>query len=598
MKYTILLLCSLCLLLIQTTTTIAGVPEKTNMINYAISWQQPNSHLFEITIQTTSDGAEYLDFALPNWRPGRYLIQNYARNIQEFRATDGQGQTLPWQKTAKALWRVQTNRSANITIHYKYYANILDAGASQLNEQEAYFNGTNLFMYLPEHRNLPCRLKIQTPANWQIATALKTEANTSFLAQNYDELADSPVIASPTLKTQEFKVGDTTYHIVFQGRIDYDLKTIGDQLAKIVTEQTKIFGGKAPFEHYWFLYHILPNLFWHGVEHSYSTSITMPANAFNADRSRQTFYSVSSHELFHAWNVKRIRPQIFVNPDYSQEAYTKMLWFCEGVTSYYGNLAMKRAGIIDEKAYLAGLESVITELQTAPGRLINSAEEASFNGWLQPDNPENVQISFYTKGELLGLLWDLAIRKQTNNRKSLDDVMLYLYEEYGKNDRGVPEDGLQKATETITGSSFTDFFAHYVAGYQELAYNDYLAIAGLNLIEEVDKARSEAYLGMRVSNEDRATINNVVPGSPAAMAGLDRGDLLVAINGAQANGGNLSELLMGYHPDDHITVTVFRNRQLRNFDVTLGKGGNINYLLKHMDSLNEVQQSTLKAWLK
>ncbi len=566
------------------------------MIDYTIGWQRANSHLFEITIQANTEGVTKLDFAIPNWRPGRYLIQNYARNIQEFSASNENGELLNWEKIDKSTWRVQTGKSAKVKVFYKFYANILDAGSSQLDDKEAYFNGTNLFMYLVERRSQNCRLTIKNPSNWSIATALKKDGNT-FLASNYDELADSPVIASPSLKIQEFSYNNTTYHVVFQGKLDYDLKIITEQLTKIVAEQVKIFGGNAPFQDYWFLYHIQHNTNWHGVEHSYSTSITMPIYAFTSEQSRQTFYSISSHELFHSWNVKRIMPEAFLPLDYSREAYTKMLWFFEGVTSYYGDLVLKRAGIIDERAYLLGIEKNITELQNSPGRLITSAEDASFNDWLQPDDRENTRISFYNKGEILGLLLDLEIRRRTDNAKSLDNIMLYLYQNYAALKRGLPENTIQQAVETISDSNFQDFFSRYVAGCEEIPYNQFFNTVGLNLNVENDKTKPESYLGIKLSQNDPSIILNIIPDSPAIKAGLSKGDTLLAINNNQVNYSNLSETLMNYKAGEQITVTVFRNRQLQNFEVTLVGSGNLSYHLKSLDNKSSSQQRIFTQWL-
>lgn len=566
------------------------------MIEYTIGWQRANSHLFEITIQTNTDGATKLDFSIPNWRPGRYLIQNYARNIQEFSASNENGELLAWEKIDKSTWRVQTNKSTRVKVFYKFYANILDAGSSQLDDKEAYFNGTNLFMYLVDRRSQRCHLTIRTPNNWVIATALKRDGN-SFFANDYDELADSPVIASPSLKIQDFSYNNTTYHVVFQGKLDYDIKLISEQLTKIIAEQVKIFGGTAPFQDYWFLYHIQSNTSWHGVEHSYSTSITMPITAFTSEQSRQTFYSISSHELFHAWNVKRIMPEAFLPLDYSREAYTKLLWFFEGVTSYYGDLTLKRAGVIDEKTYLAGIEKNISELQNAPGRLITSAEDASFNDWLQPDDRENNRISFYTKGEILGLLLDLEIRRRTDNAKSLDNVMLYLYQNYAALKRGVPEKAVQQAVETISDASFQDFFSRYISGCEEIPYTQIFNTVGLALNVENDKTRPESYLGVKLSQSDPAVVLNVTPDSPAMKAGLSKGDILLAINNNQVNYGNLAELLISYKVGEQITITVFRNRQLQNFEVTLGGSGNIVYHLKSLDNKSSSQQRIFTQWL-
>ncbi|MEW6732549.1 MAG: PDZ domain-containing protein [Acidobacteriota bacterium] len=566
------------------------------MIEYTIGWQNPNSHLFEISIRVATNNADTLDFALPSWRPGRYLIQNYARNVREFNATNEQGKPLNWCKTEKSSWRVETDKARFVEVRYKYYANTLDAGSSLLDESEAYFNGTNLFMYLPGRRTQPCRLTIHCPQNWAIATALTRTEEQTFQAADYEELADSPLIASPTLIIHQFKHGTTNYYLAIQGKLEYDLKMLADQIGKIVAAQVKLF-GTAPFENYWFLYHLPVEGRWHGVEHRDSTSIVAPQSAFKTEMSRQRFFSLSSHEFFHVWNVKRIRPQVFDQPDYSREVYTRLLWFFEGVTSYYGDLLLKRAGVCDESAFLTELEKTINELQNTPSRLIVSVEEASFNGWLQPDDAENAQLSFYTKGELIGLLLDLEIRRRTQQEKSLDDVMRFLNERYAERNLGVPEDGIQKALETVTGNSFDDFSRRFLAGRDELPYNQFLSVVGLQVVEEIDKSRPEVSLGFKLNSQDPAVITNVLPDSPALAAGLDRGDILLAVDNLQVNAATLPEALMNYKPGDRVTVTVFRNRRLHQFEVTLASGGNTIYRVKRVDNPTPAQQRALASWL-
>jgi predicted metalloprotease with PDZ domain len=574
----------------------AASEDKQSMIEYTIGWERQNTHLFEITIQAATEGAETLEFSLPSWRPGRYLIQNYARNVQEFSVTGENGKPLDWQKTDKSTWRVKPAGSKFVQARYKYYANLLDAGSSLLNESEAYFNGTNLFMYVTDRRTHPCRLKLLFPKDWTIATSLTLESSQTYQASDYEELADSPLIASPTLTLHYFKQGTATYYLAFQGKLDYSLDQITQNISKIVAEQVKLFGS-VPFDSYWFLYHIVPGGRWHGVEHARSASMMLPETAFSTEQSRLNFYSLTSHEFFHVWNVKRIRPQVFNPPNYSSESYTRLLWFFEGVTSYYGDLMLKRAGVIDERAFLLELEKSITELQNSPGRLITSVEEASFNGWLQPDNRENTEISFYTKGQLVGLLLDFEIRSRTANSKSLDDVMRYLNERYGRTGEGMPESGVQAAVETVGGGNFQEFFMRFIAGRDELPYNQYLSFVGLQLVEEIDKSKPEAYLGIKLSKDDLPVITNIQPDSPALLAGLDRGDALLALNDKQATAANLQELLGSFSPNEVITITVFRAGRLRQFEVRLRGEGNKVFRIKPIENRNEAQKRALTSWL-
>lgn len=574
---------------------ISNEAESKKMINYTVGWTTPNRHLFEVSIEVDVDTEAEIDFAIPSWRPGRYLIQNYARNVQEFSAVDQDGKALAWIKTDKSTWKVNSAGSSRVKVFYKYFANTLDAGSSLLDDSEAYFNGTNLFMYIPKRRAAPCSLKIYSPENWQTATSLK-KIDGLFRASNYDELADSPVICSPSLKIYNFTQASVTYNLAFQGKVAYDIEKLIENVSKIVSAQVKLF-GKAPFDSYYFLYHVVPGGRNHGVEHAFSSSMTVPESTFTNEIGRRNFYSLTSHEFFHAWNVKRIMPQVFNPPDYSRETYTKLLWFFEGVTSYYGDLLLRRAGVTDEKSYLNHLERLIYSMQNSPGRLIVSAEEASFDGWLQPDDRENAQISFYDKGELLGLLLDLEIRHTTNNTKSLDDVMRYLNNNFAVIGEGVGEDGIKKAVEKVAGRSFEEFFKKYVSGYEELPYNSLLATVGLQLTEEEDASKPNVYTGLKMAGDEKNTILSIIPGSPAEDAGIARGDLLLAIDDRQLTPSNYNEILSSYRPGDRLQITLFRRGYLRRFTLTLRSGANTVYTIKPLQQISETQKKTFLTWI-
>jgi predicted metalloprotease with PDZ domain len=570
-------------------------------VGYTLTPGVPNSHLIEVTVDYAPDAKDNktVDFAIPAWRPGRYLIQNYARNIQEFAAFDEAGGRLDSEKIDKNTWRVTRGKAKRISVKYKYYANVLDAGSTLLNEDELYWNGTNLLMYVVGRKDLPARISIKVPADWKYGYGLKKVADPFvFEAPDYDTLADAPGIVSPTLDVVTFEHNGSKYHLAFQGPIEYPMEKIVENTRKIVAEAVKMFGDKAPFDDYWFVYHSIPGGRYHGVEHLNSTSITFPAATFDDAAALNRYYSLSSHEFFHVWNVKRIRPQALGPFDYSREVFTRNLWVAEGITSYYDDLLCKRAGVYSQKDYLTALSNSINGQQRTPGRKITSVAQASFDGWLTPDDSRNVVTDFYTKGSLIGLMLDMDIRRKTNNAKTLDDVMRYLNDTYAKKGVGYPENGVQMAVETITGADYKDFFNRYVYGLDELPYADYLTVVGLELVEVRTPGKPAATLGVELSGDEKQTIlSNVIPGEAAFKAGLDKGDILVAIDGEQANTATLPRLMRNRKPGETVKVHVLRRGKLREFPVTLQDGGNLELQVRPLKDMPEPAKTVFRSWV-
>ncbi len=569
-------------------------------VAYTLTPGASNSHLIEVTVSHAPDARDKtVDFAIPAWRPGRYLLQNYARNIQEFGAFDDTGAPLDFEKIDKNTWRVTRGKAKRISVKYKYYANVLDAGSTLWNEDELYWNGTNLLMYVVGHKELPGRISINVPAGWKYAYGLKKVADPFvFEAPDYDTLADAPAIFSPTLTDIPFEHAGTKYHLAIQGPVDYAKDKLAENVRKIVAEAVKMFGGTAPFDEYWFVCHSIPGGRYHGVEHLNSTSLTFPAATFDDATALNRFYALASHEFFHVWNVKRIRPAVLGPFDYSREVFTRNLWVAEGITSYYDDLICKRAGIYSQKDYLTALSGGINTQQRTPGRKVTSAAQASFDGWLTPDDSRNVVTDFYTKGSLLGLMLDMDIRRKTNNAKSLDDVMRYLNDTYAKKGVGYPEDGIQKAVETITGADYKDFFNRYVYGLEELPYADYLNVVGLELAEVRTPGKPAVSLGVELSGDEKQTVlSNVIPGEAAFKAGLDKGDILVAFDGEQANTATLPRLLRNRKPGETVKIHVMRRAKLREFSLTLQDGGNLEFQVRPIKDVAETTRAVFKSWV-
>ena len=577
---------------------IASPAQESPRIRYHIGWDQPNLRFYDVTVTIEKPDNPVTQLRIPNWRPGRYMIQNFAQNVVEFRAENESGKPLPFAKIDKDTWEIATGNTQQLVAKYRFYANELDAGNTYLDDTEAYINPATILMYLPGKELLPVALSVQIPQDWAIATALDfDETLRAYPAENYHELADNPLIISATMDKLVFSHQNVRYDVAIVGNANYNAERMRDDLKKMVAEQVKIF-GEAPFKRYVFLYHFVDYRMGHGVEHKNSTSIVVGPTDFSDESTYSRWLSYTAHEFFHAWNVERIRPEGIFYPDYSQPNYTELMWWFEGVTSYYEGITLTRMGYYPLFRYLGKMTNSITSLENNAGNRITSAAQASFDDWAKAFGaPPGTSISFYQKGEILGFLLDLEIRKRTNNQQSLDDVMRLLWKKYGSQQLGVPENGIQTAIEAVAGSSFADFFERYVSGTETPDYGKYLSVAGLEIVE-IDGDSSQPDLGVRLSGDERETrIRSVRLDSPAANGGLAIDDILLAVNGQRIHSENYQRIMNRFQPDETIRVAVFRRNQLREFEVQLSPNPAKRWVIRENPNATPAQKSVLNSWL-
>jgi len=425
------------------------------------------------------------------------------------------------------------------------------------------------------------------------------EANT-FRAENFDILYDAPVEIS-NFKEIDFLVRSIPHRIVIDGDGNYDPTRLREGVGKIVEAEVSLF-GEIPYHDYTFILHLRSNT-GGGLEHLNSTALGFRRAGFANENGYQNFWSLVAHEFFHLWNVKRIRPDALGPFDYNKENYTRLLWVAEGITEYYGNLMVRRAGLMTEAAYLDHLAKQIEDFQSTPGRMEMSAEEASFDAWIKyyrPDeNSVNSSISYYDKGELLGMLLDLEIRRRTHGAKSLDDVMRYLYAEFYKRGRNYTPADFQAACELMAGASLDDFFSRYVRGRDELLYDDFLAGAGLHLDRAgTGDSAQKAFLGADLSQSgERLLITSVRVGSPAYEQGLNANDQIVALDGARVTKDIFEARLAEKKPGDTVRITVFRFDDLRTFDIRLGSRIDGRYRILSLPTASDDQKRIYRTWL-
>ncbi|HEX9160063.1 MAG TPA: PDZ domain-containing protein [Thermoanaerobaculia bacterium] len=501
--------------------------EDIDLVAYTISWTHPHERLYDISISFTAP-ADDPRLMLAAWRPGRYLIQNYAANVREWRAS-ADGDPCDIWKDAKSGWRVDARAGEAVTVRYRYFAAVLDAGSSFLDEGEAYFNGSNLFMMVDGLRTEKVRLSIAAPAEWRIETQLSREDENTFAARDYDHLIDSPVIAAPEFVRHSFSESGAIIHLVFIGSERIDTEQFVDPLRAVVRMQAAMFGG-LPVREYRFLTQIGDR--WHGVEHEASCSIVAKRSellgAKPGDAGWDHFVSICSHEFFHLWNVKRIMPALFAPYDYSSETLTRLLWVMEGVTSYFGDLTLARAGVWKEEHYLEHLANEIETLENLPGREVLSLSQASFDAWLQNDMHDraNATISFYNKGEVVAAMLDLTILQRSDGKQSLDDVMRLIWRE-GKI---LDEDGFARAVASTC--EVGGFFERYVDGTEPLPYAELLAAAAVSIESEPRDARPALAATVR-SDGGRLIVVNARRGGAAMNAGLLPGDEVISVDGTR-----------------------------------------------------------------
>jgi len=587
-------------------------------IRYRIAPLDPHAHLYEVRVTIDDPDPAGQRLRLPTWIPGSYLIREFARHFVSVRA-ECAGSPVGIEKIDKNTW-VAAPCDGALTVVSHVYAYDLSVRAAYLDETRGYFNGAVVFMYLDGRESSPCTLEIAPGRHlsWRVATTLPraTAAPHGFglyRAASYDELIDHPVETSD-FALAAFEAGSVPHEIAVTGRHDADLGRVARDLARVCRWQIDLF-GEAPFDRYLFQVTAVGDGYG-GLEHRSSTSLLCRRDelphASNAeiDDDYLTFLGLASHEYFHAWNVKRIKPAAFVPYDLTREAYTRQLWAFEGWTSYYDDLALVRCGLIEPARYLELVGRAITHVARGAGRRLQSVAESSFDAWIKfyrPDeNSPNAVVSYYQKGSLVGLALDLVLRRE--GRATLDDLMRTLWQRYGRNGVGVPEDAIARLASGIAGRDLSDFFGRYVDGTEDPPLAELLSAFGVTLRMRAASSSKDrggkpasgpaprCTLGVRLGAEAKLAV--VAPDGPAARAGLSAQDTLVAVAGLKATPERVTTLLSRYAPGETVAVHAFRRDELMTFRVTLDAAPEDTcYLALDASPPADVEQRR-NAWLR
>ncbi|MGD9944810.1 MAG: M61 family metallopeptidase [Burkholderiaceae bacterium] len=568
-------------------------------IRYRIRPIDPHAHLFEVELRVAQPDPEGQRLALPAWIPGSYMIREFARHVVSIAAAEeasaaGSGErALRLRKLDKHSWQVQ-RCTGPLSVRYRVYAWDLSVRAAHLDATHGFFNGPSVFLRVVGQEQRPCDVLIEAPegpayADWQVATTLP-EAGAPrhgfgrYRAADYDELIDHPVeMGRFTLAS--FEAGGALHEIAITGRHDTDAGRLCRDLAPVCREQIRLFeprSQRAPMRRYLFQVMAVGEGYG-GLEHRASTALICGRNDLphrgmrEASDGYRTFLGLASHEYFHTWNVKRIKPQAFADYDLQQENYTELLWVFEGFTSYYDDLMLVRAGVITRDDYLKTLASTISGVQRGPGRTLQSVAESSFDAWIkyyrQDENSPNAIVSYYTKGALVALCLDLTLRGRSGGAVSLDDVMRLMWQRYGRDffttRRGLAEDEFPRLLQEATGIALDAQIRRWAYGSGELPLSALLAGVGVTLTLKAAEADTSS-LGVRLQTRDQQlTIATAYQGQAAQRAGLSAGDVLIAVDGLRVDERTLKALLARRRAGDRLRVHAFRRDELIECEVTL-----------------------------
>ncbi|MGB0564669.1 MAG: M61 family metallopeptidase [Spirulinaceae cyanobacterium] len=578
-------------------------------LQYQVAMPQPENHCFEVTLTVTGWDAPTLVLQMPVWTPGSYLVREYARHVQAFSAkTRSSQQPLTAAKISKNQWQIETAGLAGteddaIVVQYTVFAHELTVRTNHLDASHGYFNGAALFFYIPGQEQSRFTVEIVPPrADWQIFTSLPPDPDRpqAYRAADLDTLVDSPFEIGPST-VHEFTAEGQPHQWVIWGTGNYEIKQIIADTQRIIGVEKAIFGELPYDQTYTFLLHLAVNKFG-GLEHKNCCSLIYNRFGFCDRDAYHRFMQLVAHEFFHAWNVKRLRPKALETFDYSQENYTRSLWFCEGTTSYYDVLIPHWAGIYDLKGFCDALGKDVNRYLLTPGRQVHSLTESSFDAWIKlyrrEAHSDNNQISYYLKGQLVSLLLDLLIRKRHENRRSLNDVMRQMWQQFGREEIGYTEAQLRSVIESVADCDLSAFFADYLEGLTELPLGEALKDFGLALQPQLN-AKTPPYLGIRAKDEGRqAKVQFVELGSPAAAVGLAPGDELVALDGWRLTAKALNSRLLDYQPQDHISLTVFQDEALKTYEIELGDRQPQSYKVVPLQKPTPEQAQRLEGWLK
>lgn len=582
--------------------TPASLPQNIRY-SFVVSMENPGTHYFHVEMTCSDQKVDFIDLKMPVWTPGYYKVQNLSKNVVNFKASNDKGIPLRFTKTLKNTWRVNTKDQTIVVVSYDVYAPELSVVDSYLDVTKAFISPTGIFMFPGGQINQPSLVTLKPYGNWKsISTGLDIvpEKPNTYFASDFDVLFDCPILMG-NHQVINFSVKGVPHSLAVSEKDTLDKTKFITDLTKIIETASSLIGD-IPYKHYTF---ITIGSRGGGLEHSNSTVLSCTNSV--ADTSKMDSYkgwlAFVTHEYFHLYNVKSIRPIALGPFDYDNECYTNMLWVSEGFTVYYEYLILNRAGLLNRNECFNYLAESIKGYENRPGHLMESATASSFDSWIHFFDPtgdaRNNTISYYDKGCVLGLMLDLKIRNATQNKKSLDDVMRGLYNRYFKElKRGFTDDEFKSLCEKTAGTSLTEIF-DYASTVNKIDYPKYLNLAGLSIDTTAHISSEKVYLGVSVRVQgDNCTIYNVERNSPAWNAGLGNNDQILTIEGQKAGKELLAYILKTKKVGETIRLTVQTENRERTVDVVLTPFLERTFKIEQLPKASEQQTALLESWLK
>jgi predicted metalloprotease with PDZ domain len=571
------------------------------MIQYKLFLKNPSAHYIYVDLIIDNIQTDLLTLQLPAWRPGRYELGNFAKNIKRVDVFDNKNNPLEFTKTTKDQWQINTNGKSEIKVTYSYFANELNAGACFADDTQIYVNPVHLCMYIPERMNEEHTVELEIPDNYKIACQLPAKGK-KLTAKSFDELADSPFIASAGIQTDSYEVNGSKFYLHFNGECKPDLEKIKKDFSAFTKTQFEFWGG-CPVNEYHFLFQVLPYRFYHGVEHEKSTVIVLgPGYHINDGKTYEDLLGVSSHELFHTWNVKYIRPAEMLPYDFAKENYSRTGFVYEGFTTYYGDVMLRKSGVFTNEQYFETLEERLQKHFHNYGRFNLSVAASSWETWLDgyvPGAPYR-KTSIYDEGNLVAFMLDILILKNTENKKSLKDVCRALYD-LAKKGKGYSEQDIISLCENAAGISLQDFFKKFVYGTEDFEpmLNECFDYVGIEMKKNPAAQLNESKFGFKVTEQAHLTkVSLVAPFSPAWKSGLSIGDDIIGVNGYSIK-NDLSHW-MNYFKGGEISLTVSSQGKIKNVVLPFKESAHTffdNHKLMVKKEASASQKENFNKWL-
>lgn len=573
-------------------------------VRYTLSMPQPSTHYFEVKLDVSEISDAKLSLKMATWTPGSYLIREYAKNVERVEAKSESVKRLNLTKTNKNTWVLETGKAKKLEVTYRVYANELSVRNCYLDAEQGYLNPASVFLWVAGLEQQASTLKIELPKGWkEVVTALKPVGNdpTELRINSIDELIDSPILCgNPAIIS--FQAAGIEHRVAFQGEANWKADRIKADFARIIESQAKLFDHHPCSSYVFIVHHVAAG--GGGLEHSHSTSLQTSPTTYDNESSYQNFLGLVSHEYFHLWNVKRLRPFALGPFNYDQENYTTLLWLAEGFTSYYDDLFLYRSGLIKRDRFLDIVGSNISRVESVPGMYNQSLSEASLDAWIKyyrpNENSSNSQSDYYTKGAAIATLLDWQIIKESKGEKSLDDLVKGMYQTYYlKKNRGFTEAEFEQELAQYLGKAKAKtFIANYIDGLEKPDWKKELAEFGIELKDRNDISQPKT-LGLKLGmNGAKVTVQGIPNNGPAFVSGIHVGDELLAVGDRKIETADLNPLLAMIPLGQTVEVLYVRAGQIKSTLLKVERDPVKSFKLEIIEKASDAAARIREKWLK